>query len=58
MRIIYFDMDCTQPDHLGLYGYSRPSSPNLDTLAESSVVFDNCFASVDTAIGALSRCRF
>lgn len=60
MRIIYFDMDCTRPDHLGVYGYNRATTPVLDGLAESSVVFDNCFASDTPCLpsrAALFSCR-
>ncbi|MBD3241366.1 MAG: sulfatase-like hydrolase/transferase [Chitinivibrionales bacterium] len=60
MRIIYFDMDCTRPDHLGVYGYPRPTSPVLDELAKTSVVFDNCFASDTPCLpsrAALFSCR-
>ena len=37
-------IDACRPDHLGLYGYSRPTSPHLDRLAAESVVFDNAYA--------------
>lgn len=33
MRILYFDLDSLRPDHLGCYGYSRPTSPHIDQLA-------------------------
>lgn len=45
MRIIYFDLDCVRKDHLGVYGYARHTSPNIDQLAQSSAVFGNCFVS-------------
>ena len=45
MRIIYFDLDCTRPDHLGAYSYRRETTPAVDELAQSSIVFDNCFDS-------------
>jgi arylsulfatase A-like enzyme len=60
MRIIYFDMDCTRPDHLGIYGYSRQTSPVIDELARASVVFDHCFASDTPCLpsrAALFSCR-
>ena len=36
MRILYFDIDCLRPDHLGCYGYHRPTSPNIDMRLTSS----------------------
>lgn len=43
MRIIYFDIDCLRPDHLGCYGYARPTSPNLDRIAREGVRFGRCY---------------
>jgi len=60
MRIIYFDMDCTRADHLGVYGYKRDTSPVIDELAERSVVFENCFVSDAPCLpsrAALFSCR-
>ena len=42
--IFIFLIDACRPDHLGLYGYKRPTSPNLDRLAEDAVVFENAYA--------------
>ncbi len=39
-NLIILSIDTLRPDHLGLYGYSRPTSPHLDLFARSSVVFD------------------
>jgi len=39
MRIIIFDLDCLRPDHLGCYGYERPTSPNIDAIAREGMVF-------------------
>lgn len=43
MRIILFDIDCLRPDHLGCYGYHRPTSPNIDRIAGQGVRFNNYF---------------
>jgi arylsulfatase A-like enzyme len=45
MRILYLDIDTLRPDHLGCYGYHRNTSPNIDTLAQKSVRFDNLYVS-------------
>ena len=45
MRIIYVDVDTLRADHTGPYGYVRPTTPNLDRLAERGVVFDRYYAS-------------
>jgi len=45
LKLIYFDIDTLRPDHLGCYGYQRPTSPNIDAVAERGVRFDNVYAS-------------
>ena len=45
MRIIYFDIDSLRPDHLGCYGYHRPTSPNIDAIARQGMCFDRFYAS-------------
>lgn len=39
-NVVLISIDTLRADHLGLYGYSRPTSPNLERLAEEAVVFD------------------
>ncbi|MBZ0300307.1 MAG: sulfatase [Anaerolineae bacterium] len=45
MRILHIDIDSLRPDHLGCYGYHRPTSPNIDRIAQQAVRFDNCYVS-------------
>ena len=44
MRILLIDIDSLRPDHLACYGYHRPTSPNIDSIAEQGVRFDNYYA--------------
>ena len=45
MRIILFDIDCLRPDHLGCYGYERPTSPTIDSIAGQGVRFNHFYCS-------------
>jgi arylsulfatase A-like enzyme len=38
---ILISIDTLRPDHLGVYGYSRPTSPRIDAFASRAVVFEN-----------------
>ena len=44
-RIFIVTIDTLRADHLGLYGYPRPTSPFLDDLGARSVVFETAYAS-------------
>jgi len=37
-------VDTLRPDHLGLYGYRKDASPNLDRLARDGIVFDRAYS--------------
>lgn len=43
MRIVYFDIDCLRPDHLGCYGYDRPTSPTLDAIAREGACLNHYY---------------
>lgn len=45
MRILYVDIDTLRPDHLGCYGYTRQTSPNIDAVARDAVRFTDCYCS-------------
>ena len=39
--LVLVTVDCLRADHVGFLGYSRPVTPALDALAESSIVFSD-----------------
>ena len=43
--IVVLLVDVLRADHLGCYGYDRPTSPHIDRLAQDSVLFENYIAS-------------
>jgi len=42
--IVLLTVDCLRSDHLGCYGYDRPTSPRIDEFARSATVFENGYA--------------
>ncbi|MCB9681492.1 MAG: sulfatase [Alphaproteobacteria bacterium] len=42
-RVIVIGVDTFRPDHLGMYGYDRDTSPALDAWARTAVVFDKAW---------------
>jgi arylsulfatase A-like enzyme len=43
-NIILISVDSLRSDHLGIYGYFRNTSPNIDRFAEEAIIFKNAFA--------------
>ena len=39
-NVLLVTIDTTRADHLGMYGYKRPTSPNLDAMAAQGTVFE------------------
>ncbi len=43
-NVILYLIDTLRADHLGAYGYGRPTSPNIDRFAADAVLFENARA--------------
>ena len=43
-RVIVLGMDTVRRDDMGAHGQSLEATPNLDRIAEQSLVFDNAWA--------------
>jgi arylsulfatase A-like enzyme len=43
-NILWITIDSLRYDHLGCLGYNRPTSPNIDALAQESALFVQCIA--------------
>lgn len=42
--IVLITVDALRADHVGAYGYERPTTPHLDSLAREGVVFEHAYA--------------
>ncbi|HXC49773.1 MAG TPA: sulfatase [Candidatus Limnocylindrales bacterium] len=43
-NIVLISVDTLRADHVGAYGYSRPTTPNIDALAKKGVLFEHAVA--------------
>jgi arylsulfatase A-like enzyme len=44
LDLVFITIDTLRADHLGCYGYARPTSPAIDALAAGGALFDNGWA--------------
>ena len=44
MNIVFIALDTQRADHLGCYGYAKPTSPFIDSIAAQGVLFERCYA--------------
>lgn len=43
-NVILITVDTLRPDHLGCYGYSKNTSPNIDMFARDAMLFEKCYS--------------
>ena len=48
--VVLVVLEACRADHLGCYGYKRPTSPNIDAIATDGVVFERTFAQSNTTL--------
>jgi len=53
-NVVIVSIDAVRPDHVGAWGYRRPTTPNLDRLAASGTRFAWAFTSVPTTRPAIT----
>lgn len=49
-HVVLVSIDTCRADHLGCYGYSRNTCPNIDALAEEGVLFNHAVAPVPVTL--------
>lgn len=50
--ILLVSIDSLRPDHLGCYGYARPTSPTIDRLAAGGTRFENAISTTSWTLPA------
>ncbi len=50
---ILITVDTMRADHLGAFGYRRPTSPNIDSFARGAAVFERAYTAVPRTIPSL-----
>lgn len=45
-NVIIVTLDTLRADHVGIYGYTKPTTPNIDAFTSESIVFDNAFTPI------------
>lgn len=53
--VILISIDTLRADHIGLYGYPRPTTPNLDRFFETRTVFDSAMSASPCAIPSVKQ---
>lgn len=53
-NVLFLSIDTLRTDHMGVYGYGRDTTPNLDAWAETATIFDNAQASASWTLPGLA----
>ena len=50
--VVFVSIDTLRPDHLGCYGYSRPTSPEIDRFRKEAVLFEQAVAHAPSTLSS------
>lgn len=51
-KFILVTIDTLRQDHLGVYGYKKPTSLNIDNFAKESIIFNNAYSPIPYTLPA------
>ncbi|MFM7736083.1 MAG: sulfatase, partial [Alphaproteobacteria bacterium] len=54
-NLLFVTIDCLRADHVGAWGYDRPTTPRIDALAASGIRFANAFTSAPMTLPSLPQ---
>lgn len=52
-NVVFITLESTNAEHIGFHGYERNTTPNLDNLAEESIVFTNATSPSASTVNAV-----
>jgi len=55
LNLVLITVDCLRADHVGAYGYGKPTTPTLDRLATRGVRFANAFANAPMTLPSIPQ---
>ena len=50
MKTILIDIDSLRPDHIGSYGYFKDITPEIDSVADDALLFENAYAAASPSL--------
>jgi choline-sulfatase len=53
LNVLLIIADALRPDHMGCYGYSRDTTPFMDSLAREGILFKNCISNCNHTMPGL-----
>ena len=53
-NVILIAIDTLRADHLGVFGYSRNTSPNIDAFAQDARIFENFYSNAPWTLPSFS----
>jgi arylsulfatase A-like enzyme len=51
-NVLLVSIDTLRPDHLGCYGYGKPTSPNVDSFSEDCILFEQAIAPAPSTLSS------
>ena len=55
LNLVFITIDCLRADHVGAYGYDRPTTPNLDRLASQGIRFAHAYANAPMTLPSVPQ---
>jgi arylsulfatase A-like enzyme len=54
-NLLFVTIDCLRADHVGAWGYDRPTTPRIDALAAEGIRFEQAFTSAPMTLPSLPQ---